>query len=107
MACRGNPKETGSLRGPIFAIFTLLLSGTASASFAQTVAQGTLSSDPRTRCTQLISFWLLHGGSKSEGSGGADVPRKSAEVDCEAGRYEKGVKTMEDLLRRNGYTVPP
>jgi hypothetical protein len=95
------------MRRPIFATLSLLLSATAGASVAQTVAQGTLSSDPRTRCAQLIEFWLLHGGAKSEGSGGADVPRKSAEVDCEAGRYDKGIRTMEDLLRRNGYTVPP
>ena len=79
----------------------------AVASFAQTGAQGPSSADARTRCAQLIAYWQLHGGAKSEGSGGADVPRKSAEVDCEAGRYEKGIKTMEELLRRNGYSVPP
>ena len=62
--------------------------------------------DAKTRCAQLIAFWLSHGGSKSEGSGGADIPRKSAEIDCEAGRYDRGIRTMEDLLRRNGYTVP-
>jgi hypothetical protein len=93
------------MRGPIFVF--LALSFVVSGSLAQTGAQGTLSADPRTRCAQLIAYWLLHGGAKSEGSGGADVPRKSAEVDCEAGRYEQGIRTMEDLLRRNGYTVPP
>ena len=90
----------------IAAILPLLLSAIASAAVAQTVAQGTLSLDPRTRCVQLVAFWQLHGGSKSEGGGGADMARKSAEVDCEAGRYERGIRTMEDLLRRNGYTVP-
>ena len=88
---------------PVLALLLLTSTGVA---FAQTVAPGTASPDPRMRCAQLISFWLLHGGSKSEGSGGADIPRKSAEVDCEAGRYERGIRTMEDLLRRNGYTVP-
>src|SRR5262249_25493629 len=94
------------MRGPLFATLALLVSVTSGASIGQTVTQGPLSPDLKTRCAQLIAFWLLHGGAKSEGSGGADVPRKSAEVDCEAGRYEKGIRTMEDLLRRNGYTVP-
>ena len=92
------------MRAPIFALFALLMSATT---VAQSVGQGTLSADQKARCAQLIAFWQLHGGSKSEGSGGADIPRKNAEVDCEAGRYERGIRTMEDLLRRNGYTVPP
>jgi hypothetical protein len=90
----------------IAAILPFLLSAIASAAVAQTLAQGTLSLDPRARCAQLVAFWQLHGGSKSEGGGGADMARKSAEVDCAAGRYERGIRTMEDLLRRNGYTVP-
>jgi hypothetical protein len=94
------------MRGPIFIVLALLSSIIPGASIAQTGPQGMSSADPKARCAQLIEFWLLHGGAKSEGSGGADVPRKSAEVDCEAGRYDKGIKTMEDLLRRNGYTLP-
>ena len=35
------------------------------------------------------------------------MPRKSAVADCAAGRPEAGIRTLEDLLRRNGYTVPP
>jgi hypothetical protein len=96
------------MRGPIFILLLVLMALAAmSAPLDPTLAQGTSSADPRTRCAQLIAFWMLHSGAKSEGSGGADVPRKSAEVDCEAGRYDKGIKTMEDLLRRNGYTPPP
>jgi len=94
------------MRCSIFVVL-LLLSATIGAARSQTLAQATSNADPRTRCAQLIAFWMLHGGAKGEGSGGADVPRKSAEVDCEAGRYEKGIKTMEDLLRRNGYSLPP
>ncbi len=67
----------------------------------------TFSADPRTRCVQLVEFWVRHGGSKSEGGTGSDTPRKSAEFDCGAGRYDNGVRTMEDLLRRNGYKIPP
>ena len=68
---------------------------------------GKLSADPRTRCAQLIAFLQRQGGSKSEGAGGRDIARKNAEVDCAAGRYEGGIWVMEELLGRNGYTVPP
>jgi hypothetical protein len=84
----------------------VLLAATASApgAAAQTL---TFSADPRTRCVQLVEFWVRHGGSKSEGGTGSDTPRKSAEFDCGTGRYDTGIRTMEDLLRRNGYTIPP
>jgi hypothetical protein len=97
------------IRGPIFAILALVLWATATASVAQSTGQETLSADPRTRCAQLVAFWQRHGGSKSEGGGGGggDIARKNAEVDCGAGRYESGIRAMEDLLRRNGYTLPP
>ena len=95
------------MHGPIFALLVLVLSAIATASFAQGPAQGTLSADPRTRCAELVAFWQRHGGSKSEGGGGGDIARKNAEVDCGAGRYDSGIRAMEELLRRNGYTVPP
>jgi hypothetical protein len=95
------------MRGSTLIAVPLLVSLATGPCIAQSTIGGTPSTDPKTRCAQLIAFWLLHGGAKGEGSGGADVPRKSAEVDCEAGRYDKGIATMEDLLRRNGYTVPP
>ncbi len=99
------------MHAPIFAILAtilaLVLSATATAALAQGPGQGTLSADPRTRCAELVAFWQRHGGSKSEGFGGGDIARKNAEVDCGAGRYDSGIRAMEDLLRRNGYTVPP
>ena len=95
------------MHGPIFAILALVLSAAETASVAQSTGQGTPSADPRTRCEQLVAFWQRHGGSKSEGAGGGDIARKNAEVDCGAGRYESGIRAMEELLRRNGYTVPP
>lgn len=66
----------------------------------------TLSDDPKVRCEQLMAFWLRHGGARGEGSTGTGMALKSAAVDCEAGRYRSGITTMEELLRRNGYTVP-
>lgn len=77
----------------------------ASPAFAQTPAP-TLSPDPKVRCEQLMAYWLRHGGARGEGSTGTGMALKSAAVDCEAGRYEAGIRTMEELLRRNGYTVP-
>ena len=90
------------IRSPLATIALLAATGIADGAGAQT-----LSADPRTRCQQLIEFWVRHGGNKSEGGGGWDMPRKSAEIDCSAGRHDSGVRTMEDLLRRNGYTIPP
>lgn len=63
--------------------------------------------DLQARCAQLVAFWDRHAGSKGEGGGSMDMPRKSAVADCAAGRPEAGIRTLEDLLRRNGYTVPP
>jgi hypothetical protein len=84
-----------------------VLSAGVTAALAQGLGQQTLSADPRTRCAELVAFWQRHGGSKSEGAGGGDIARKNAEIDCEAGRYDSGIRAMEELLRRNGYTVPP
>jgi hypothetical protein len=92
---------------PIFAILALVLSAIATTSVAQGTGQETLSADPRTRCAELVASWQRHGGSKSEGGGGGDIARKNAEVDCAAGRYQSGIRAMEELLRRNGYAVPP
>jgi hypothetical protein len=95
------------LHGPVFAILALMLSIGATASLAQGLGEQTLSADPRTRCAELVEFWLRHGGSKSEGGSVGDIARKNAEIDCGAGRYESGIRAMEGLLRRNGYAVPP
>ena len=95
------------MHGAISATLALVLSATAAAALAQGTPQDTLSADPRTRCEELVAFWLRHGGSKSEGGSTGDIARKNAEIDCGAGRYQSGIRSMEDLLRRNGYTVPP
>lgn len=77
----------------------------------EALAQAPPAADPaavaRARCAQLVEFWDRYSASKGEGGGGMDMPRKSAVADCTAGRTEAGIRTMEDLLRRNGYAVPP
>jgi hypothetical protein len=95
------------MHAPILVLLALVLSASATAVLAQGTPSGTLSADPKTRCAELVAFWQRHGGSRSEGFGGGDIARKNAEVDCGAGRYDSGIRAMEELLRRNGYTVPP
>ncbi len=84
----------------------LLLAG-AGGAFAQTQHFADPTASSRARCAQLVEFWDRHSGGKGEGSGGMDMPCKSAVADCSAGHTEAGIRTLEDLLRRNGHTVPP
>ena len=74
---------------------------------AQTPPQDPPAAALQARCAQLVAYWDRYAGSKGEGGGSMDMPRKSAVADCAAGRPEAGIRTLEDLLRRNGYTVPP
>jgi hypothetical protein len=84
----------------------LLLSPVAGGAFAQGQPAANPAASSRARCAQLAEFWDLHSSSKGEGGGSMDMPRKSAVADCAAGRTEAGIRTLEDLLRRHGYTVP-
>ena len=88
----------------------LLLSSSAGGAVAQGPAGGAVPSSPaslQARCAQLVELWDRYSAGKGEGGGSTDMPRKSAIADCAAGRAEAGIRTLEDLLRRNGYTVPP
>lgn len=85
----------------------LLLSVGAGAALAQPPLAAEAAAAARARCAQLVEFWDRYSASKGEAGGGMDMPRKSAVSDCSAGRTEAGIRTMEDLLRRNGYAVPP
>lgn len=88
-------------------LYVLLLSSSAGGAFAQGPPAAAAPASLQARCAQLVALWDRYGGSKGEGGGSTDMPRKSAIADCEAGRAEAGIRTLEDLLRRNGYTVPP
>ena len=85
----------------------LVLSPSADAAFAQGRPADAAPASLQARCAQLVELWDRYSGSKGEGSGSTDMTRKSAVADCAAGRAEAGVRALEDLLRRNGYTVPP
>jgi hypothetical protein len=85
----------------------LLLSAGAVEALAQPPPVAEPAAAARARCAQLVEFWDRYSASKGEGGGSMDMPRKSAVADCAAGRTEAGIRTMEDLLRRNGHAVPP
>jgi hypothetical protein len=61
------------------------------------------------RCAQLGALFnkyaLRRGG--GEGSGGADMERMGASIDFSKGRCDKGIKTLEDLLKPDRITYPP
>lgn len=64
--------------------------------------------NPAARCAQLIAFYDRYGASRSNNSDGRrNHTRKSAEIDCQRGDYQKGIAIMEDLLRKKAFTVPP
>ena len=44
---------------------------------------------------------------RSEGSGGPDMTRLGAGIDCQKGRYQQGSKALEDLLQRSRIPIPP
>ncbi len=80
----------------------VLTAGMANPGSAQTTP------DLETRCTQLISYFDRYGASRSLNSDGRrNHTRIGASIDCERGRHESGIATMEDLLRRKKFTVPP
>jgi len=67
----------------------------------------TASPDPKARCAQLLAYWDRYGARRGEGGGGPNMTRMGAGIDCEKGRYDSGIKAMEDLLKQNRFTVPP
>lgn len=63
--------------------------------------------DPKERCAQDIAFFDRYGAGRTENSDGQrNHTRIGAEIDCQRGRYEKGIAAMEDLLRRKKFDVP-
>jgi hypothetical protein len=86
----------------ICVIGVALVADTAPRAAAQTTQT------PKERCTQLIDFFDYYGTSRKENSDGSrNHTRIGAEIDCNRGDYDQGIKAMEDLLRRKRFTVPP
>lgn len=59
------------------------------------------------RCSELGAIFDRFGTRRGEGSGGPDMTRMGAGIDCQKGRYAQGIKALEDLLRRNRISFPP
>lgn len=59
------------------------------------------------RCNELIAIFNKYGTRRSEGSGGPDMIRLGAGIDCQKGRFQQGIKALEDLLQRNKISYPP
>ncbi len=59
------------------------------------------------RCAQLGAIFDRYGTRRSEGSGGPDMTRLGAGIDCQKGRYAQGIKALEGLLQRNKISYPP
>jgi len=59
------------------------------------------------RCAELGAIFDRYGTRRSEGSGGPDMIRLGAGIDCQRGRYAQGIKALEDLLSRNRIPYPP
>jgi hypothetical protein len=83
-------------------IAVVLAAATATTASAQTPQ------DLKARCDQLISYYDRYGAGRSENSDGArNMTRIGAGVDCEKGRYQEAIASMENLLRSKSFEVPP
>ena len=66
------------------------------------------SSDLKARCDQLISLYDRYGSARVENSDGVrNHTRIGAGIECERGHYAEGIASMEGLLRRKHFDVPP
>jgi len=59
------------------------------------------------RCSELGNLYDRYAGRRGEGSGGPSLERSGAALDCQQGRYDQGIRTLEGLLQRNAIAVPP
>jgi hypothetical protein len=59
------------------------------------------------RCSELGALYDKYNTRRSEGSGGPDMTRLGAGIDCQKGRYAQGIKALEDCLKRARISYPP
>jgi hypothetical protein len=59
------------------------------------------------RCAQLGGLFDRFNLQRGEGSGGPNMARLGAALDCQRGRYQQGIKALEELLQRNRIPYPP
>ncbi len=59
------------------------------------------------RCAQLGALFDRYNLQRGEGSGGPNMARLGAALDCQRGRYQQGIRALEELLQRNRIPYPP
>ena len=59
------------------------------------------------RCAQLGALFDRYNLQRGEGSGGPNMARLGAGLDCQRGRYQQGIRALEGLLQRNRIPYPP
>lgn len=59
------------------------------------------------RCAQLGALYDRYNTQRGEGSSGPNLARLGAGIDCQKGRYEQGIKALEELLQRTRIPYPP
>jgi len=59
------------------------------------------------RCAQLGALFDRYNLQRGEGSGGPNMARLGAGLDCQRGRYQQGIRALEELLQRNRIPYPP
>src|SRR5262245_20495304 len=71
-------------------------------------ALGQTNEDLKARCKQLVSYYDYYGvdGRSENSDGRRNFTRIGAEIDCDRGNYEAGIKTMERLLTDKAIAVP-
>jgi hypothetical protein len=86
---------------------TLVLSGLLIAGMAAPLpASAQAPGNPAARCAELGALFDRYAGRRNEGSS-PNIERAGAALDCQKGNYERGIRTLEEMLRRNAITVPP
>jgi hypothetical protein len=64
--------------------------------------------DLKARCGQLVAYYARYATSRGEDADGArNLIRLGAELDCQNGRYEKGIATLEALMKGKNWSLPP
>jgi hypothetical protein len=86
---------------------SMLIAGVALT--AEIVPDGTASAQPdlKARCSQMVSYYTRYGSSRGEDTdGNRDFIRIGAELDCQKGRYEKGIDALETLMKGKNWSLP-
>jgi hypothetical protein len=85
-----------------------LVAGLAVAVQIAPAATAAAEADLKARCNQLVSYYTRYGSSRGEDTdGNRNFIRIGAELDCRNGRYEKGIATLEALMKGKNWNIPP